>query len=266
MAPFSAARVEPIEGMRWHALVDAWTLSPSRRRALGDAVVEGSALPVFDAAFAGSAMEMSPLLMALRDDPAQRAAQLDHLERCCAGQPALSLLMTRADGADVVALLRRAMMPTLDGRQFLLRLADVPSMMAFAALVPAAMRREVWAPIEGWWVVDAWGRSCNLVDASGAADPSGGAARSFWPMELDDDAVARLLEGAQPATTAARLRNVEPKAGRGVDPAAQMRRAWACLEAARDMGLADDDPGQFGWILEHWRQVPVPPLAAEATA
>jgi Domain of unknown function (DUF4123) len=229
--------------LHWFALADVAQIKGLDRKLkalVGDATVHR----LYEETLAHSALDISPVLLALSDDPATRLDQCRALDAACQSRPALSILQSRATLMIVLQHLKGLLRITADGTDYLWRFADTQMLQATHGVLTPSQQRQVLGPLSAWCFANHAGVLIHL--AAHGPDVESAA----LGLELDGIQTDQMLAACAGPMLASQLRALEPRFA-ALSHAQQSTFAHDCVVQAEVEGI-DPDRELPSWALDRW--------------
>jgi hypothetical protein len=219
------------------------------RKPLPELVPDAPVLPLFEASFAKSALDLSPLLFALADAPGRWCAQVRALDAVCRWLPVMSLLRSPWPLERVREHLQSLLLVEAEGQAYLLRFADTQMLAAVNTVFTPAQRARFFQGLQAWFSVDHEG---VLRDAADPQRHARAAEPGHVPLALDTAQTHALLDATAVQALASQVRHLEATFSDALDHAQQTEFISNCLATAKDAGIRDDTTLVL-WALQRWQ-------------
>ena len=230
------------------ALIDAAQLLPLKRP-LQRLVPDAPCSLLFEESFARSALELSPLLLALSAQPEALAQQMAALDAACQHLPVMSVIHTPLSLDELTQHLRDLLLIEADGSAYLLRFADSQMLAAVNNAITPNQRTSVMSPLRAWFVVDHEGR---LNDEANAKTHPQAQPAAPLPLVLDASQTHALLAGAAVPTLASQVRHLDESFAQKLSHAQQTEFIVQCIALAQGAGI-DDENELMSLTLQRWQ-------------
>ena len=234
---------------RAFALIDAAQLKGRMKKPLQRVVPNALGALLFEETFAKSALDLSPVLFALSDDPGLLVEQISALDAVCHQLPVMSILHSTLALGQLVEHLRGLLLIEADEAPYLLRFADSQMLVAVNSVLTSAQRASFFSGVQSWFIVDHQARLHDAADRRLNERTIPGVQLS---LKLDAAQTHALLDAAAIPALASQVRNLEPTFEQKLSHAQQTEFISTCVAAATEAGITDDT--EFTLLaLERWR-------------